>query len=919
LRLSIPVKIGLLTALMTLIVGVGIAAMAEYQARRAVTRQQQQQSEVKSRVGLQAIEAELTRLAEVTRALGDAIAAHDPLGLMPAEEQDAPAPDADNPPGQIPSGPSPGEQISRDLIEQLRSSPYVLQVSFVRGDDSRRELLRVERSSPGSPPQRSGDLEQLPAQPWFDRATGLPDEAVALGPPALLTDHGRVLIPHRPLLSAAMAFRDEGADAAPQSETSASGATPQAESPAPLMMIVSVDATQWLERLTAMTGDTGAILCNQQGEVLVELSPGAAPLWAEPLLTEPPVADPPVAEPPVAGSIPATDLSARHETLKPVVQAAWSKFADDKIDVVEVHLPIDGGRWAAFGPVRLASDEAGQDAGQSVQDPQWGLLTLAAKGPAGPVLPPWQIGLFVLLVACVTGLATWAAGRTLISPLQDIARATKQFAAGVEDVGLNVESGGDEISMLAKSFQAMTEQVRQRDEIHRRETAARMQAIVDTAAETIVTINEHGIVESYNRQAEHDFGYAAADVIGYSIKRLLPSPLHEADDADLLRFLREQIPRYLGTTREAVGRRRDGSLFPIEVSVSQFQAGAQRMMTAVCRDITERKEAAEQMARINRELAVTRDQAIEASRAKSAFLANMSHELRTPLNAIIGYSEMLEEDAQESGESGMVADLQKIHSSGRHLLSLINDVLDLSKIEAGKIQLLPERFAIGPMVQDVIQMVQPLAAKNDNRLTSTCPDTVGEMVTDVTKLRQILYNLLSNSCKFTDGGSIELSVTRQPSADEDELIFEVQDTGIGIDPEKIDSVFKEFTQADASTTRKYGGTGLGLAITRRYCELMGGAITCESQLGQGTRFTIRLPAICRASTTPGDGEATRAATEQGTSTSEQKVASGHSSAFGPSASAAADSSLPPSDSSGIVPESSDSIPRSDSLPGEDHG
>ena len=231
-----------------------------------------------------------------------------------------------------------------------------------------------------------------------------------------------------------------------------------------------------------------------------------------------------------------------------------------------------------------------------------------------------------------------------------------------------------------------------------------------------------------------------------------------------------------------------------------------------------------------------------ADRHKSEFLANMSHELRTPLNAIIGYSEMLQEDAADLGAEQFTADLRKINAAGKHLLELINAVLDLSKIEAGKMELYLESFDVAELVRDITAVIQPLAGKNGNRLDLDCPDAIGSMRADLTKVRQALFNLLSNACKFTERGTVSLAVAREPVDGQEWIAFGVQDTGIGMTPEQLAKLFEAFTQADASTTRRFGGTGLGLAISRQFCRMMGGDITVESESGRGSTFTIRLPA-----------------------------------------------------------------------------
>jgi signal transduction histidine kinase/DNA-binding response OmpR family regulator len=253
-------------------------------------------------------------------------------------------------------------------------------------------------------------------------------------------------------------------------------------------------------------------------------------------------------------------------------------------------------------------------------------------------------------------------------------------------------------------------------------------------------------------------------------------------------------------------------------------------------DVTPARQAAE-------ELRVAKEQADEANKAKSTFLANMSHELRTPLNAILGYSEMLQEEASDTGQTAFIPDLQKIHGAGRHLLGLINDVLDLSKIEAGKTTLYLETFDVARLVSEVAATVQPLVDRNKNQLVVECSESTGCMRADLTKVRQVLFNLLSNASKFTEKGAITLSVERSDSLKSgiSNLRFRVADTGIGMTPGQMSKLFEAFSQADASTSRKYGGTGLGLAISRKFCELMGGDLTVESEPGHGSTFTVTLP------------------------------------------------------------------------------
>jgi signal transduction histidine kinase/CheY-like chemotaxis protein len=231
-----------------------------------------------------------------------------------------------------------------------------------------------------------------------------------------------------------------------------------------------------------------------------------------------------------------------------------------------------------------------------------------------------------------------------------------------------------------------------------------------------------------------------------------------------------------------------------------------------------------------------------ASQHKSQFLANMSHELRTPLNAIIGVTEMLCEDAQDLNREDEIEPLNRVLNAGRHLLGLINDILDLSKIEAGKMEVHIEEFAVAPLIDDTVKTIETLAAKNSNRLVVDCPPTIGVIQADQTRVRQALLNLLSNANKFTERGTVTVRAERHRESGRDWITMAVDDTGIGMTPEQMGKLFQDFSQADSSTTRKYGGTGLGLAISRRFCQILGGDITVESELGRGSTFTIRLPA-----------------------------------------------------------------------------
>ncbi|MGE0593078.1 MAG: PAS domain-containing sensor histidine kinase [Vicinamibacterales bacterium] len=287
------------------------------------------------------------------------------------------------------------------------------------------------------------------------------------------------------------------------------------------------------------------------------------------------------------------------------------------------------------------------------------------------------------------------------------------------------------------------------------------------------------------------------------------------------------------TPTPVVHRARDGRVMDVELTVHDLQFGATTARLVVATDVSERRRV--------EALQLAKEAAEQASRAKSLFLANMSHELRTPLNAIIGYSEMLQDEFTESEPDVVRRDLQRIESAGRHLLALISDVLDLSKIEAGRMEVSSALFSVADLVSEVTSTVQLLARAHGNVLTSTVASGLGDMQGDSVKVRQVLFNLLSNACKFTRDGEVALEAVREGEGDRAMLVVRVRDTGIGITEAQQAVLFQDFSQGDASTTRRFGGTGLGLSISRRLCGMMGGSIALDSRPGEGSCFTVRLP------------------------------------------------------------------------------
>ena len=354
----------------------------------------------------------------------------------------------------------------------------------------------------------------------------------------------------------------------------------------------------------------------------------------------------------------------------------------------------------------------------------------------------------------------------------------------------------------------------------------KMDDIVGTSAGPSKTLPDYG-----NWQAYHADG-RRVEAAEYPLARVIRDGANEA-------FLQIHY------------QRRDGSRVWLDLiaTAARDTLGLLTGAVVAVSDIDARKKAETAQARLTQELnqrteeaEAAKDAAEAANKAKSAFLANMSHELRTPLSAVIGYTELLEEEAQDVGEPGMLTDLGKIKSNAKHLLSLINDVLDLSKVEASKMEVFSEPIVVQSFVRDVVDTMDTLVRQKANILTLDLTDDLGTMYSDAVKLRQCLFNLLGNACKFTDNGKIVLRVRREPRAGGDWLSFDVEDTGIGMSPDQLRRLFQRFTQADESTTRKFGGTGLGLALSRAFSKLLGGDITVQSTEGKGTCFTLLVPA-----------------------------------------------------------------------------
>jgi PAS domain S-box-containing protein len=437
-----------------------------------------------------------------------------------------------------------------------------------------------------------------------------------------------------------------------------------------------------------------------------------------------------------------------------------------------------------------------------------------------------------------------------------VASGDKEALAIVRDITARKRSEAEKLQLIA-SLQESEEKYR---------------SVVNTVQEVIFQTDPNGCWTFLNP--------AWTEISGYSIEESLGTPflnyIHPDNYPETQQRFQKLVQRQSNSCRhEVCYLTKTGDLRWMDVYARLILSpdGTIIGLAGTLNDISDRKKVSQQ-------LQEAKAAAEAANRAKSAFLANMSHELRTPLNAIIGYSEILLEESEDLGSEEFIPDLQKIQIAGRHLLALINDILDISKIEAGKMELYLETFEIQTLLDNVIATAQPLIQKNNNTLESICPPDIGTLYADLTKIRQVLLNLLSNAAKFTTHGTITFEVSRDlcwipqtpPNSSLGEsgdpigtdstpatpaspvnddplgplspcIIFRVTDTGIGMSPEQMNQIFNAFTQADPSTTRKYGGTGLGLAISQRFCEMMGGEISVSSQVGVGSTFTVRLRTV----------------------------------------------------------------------------
>ena len=499
---------------------------------------------------------------------------------------------------------------------------------------------------------------------------------------------------------------------------------------------------------------------------------------------------------------------------------------------------------------------------------------LAANYPVKEAFSPiyksrWYMIGYTALCIALSILIVMVVMRKFLTPLSELTLQAEEIGKAEETTRYVKMEAGGEIGALSVSFNNMLKRLSEREETLRaslfaiKEKEAKISTILNNTIEGIITINEDKIIETFNPASERFFGFKAEEAIGKNINILMPEPYCSQHDRFIEDYLKTGIRKIVGIGREVTGKRKDGSIFPIELSVSEVNLGTKKLFTGILRDITERKKAESALQK-------AKEAAETANIAKSDFLASMSHEIRTPMNAIIGMSDLLLDTPLTSEQLKYV---QVFKSAGENLLNIINDILDLSKIESGHVELEMVEFNLFDLIEKMCEVMAFRAhTKGIEIICHIMPDVPTFFVGDPARLRQILVNLIGNAIKFTEKGEVVLTVSQQGTEakgqrseegggqgateksqeekgfEESEspirrytdtpihLLFSIRDTGIGIPQEKLDAVFDKFTQADTSTTRKYGGTGLGLPISRRLVELMGGNIRVDSKENAGSTF-----------------------------------------------------------------------------------
>ena len=520
----------------------------------------------------------------------------------------------------------------------------------------------------------------------------------------------------------------------------------------------------------------------------------------------------------------------------------YSADAEGEPLLVIVEPLLDEGKIAAWTRVVFSLSQVRREEWQSIQRMILVTLALVLAGIAGVYVTQRKVsGVFRGIVAKLQDAVT-----TLGMPQPQ--SSSTVLGAG-ESVQSQLRAGQGEFEYLTSIVTRTAELLTRQSEVLR-ESEMKFRSVAQSANDAIVSADQRGDIIAWNTGAERIFGYQETEVLGKSLTMLMPARYQAAHEQGLERMRGGGEAKILGKTTELAGHRKSGQEFPLELSLSGWKTGEGTFYTGIIRDITERKHAEEALRALTAsleqkvrertaELEVARDQALTATQHKSEFLANMSHELRTPLNAVIGFSEVLLEKMFGEINRKQEEYLGDILGSGRHLLALINDILDLAKIESGHMELDLGTFELPAVLNSTFMLIRERAKRHSIHVSLDIDHRLGRFTADERKLKQILLNLLSNAVKFTpDDGALSLKAVLQ----DDGVEISVSDTGIGIEPEFQQKIFDEFIQV-GDHLRKREGTGLGLALTKKFIELHGGRIWVQSAKGQGSTFTFTLPVL----------------------------------------------------------------------------